>query len=128
MSNPSRRSLVASAAALPALAIPAVAVATTDPTAFDKAAMVRRAEELVDLFSDRFIRKGWHENFDKDRAAKFLENVRRFEMAAEDTDLEGEIAAWTHDHGVSNDWLIDGDPASLICYLAGHAAPMAVQS
>jgi hypothetical protein len=119
MFNLSRRSLVSSAAALPALAVPAAAIAATTPADFDKAAIIRRAEELVEIFSTRYIREGWHENFDKARAAEFLENVRRFDMAAQDTEHEAKIFDWAIDHGVSLDWLIFGDPSSMICSLAG---------
>jgi hypothetical protein len=119
----SRRSIVASAAALPALAVPAAAIAATTPADFDKAAMIRRAEELVEVFSTMYIREGWHENFDEARAAEFLENVRRFEMSAHDSELEANIITWANDHGVSFDWLLVGDHASLIAYRACHAAP-----
>jgi hypothetical protein len=121
MSKLTRRSIVASAA-LPALAVPAAAIAATTPTDFDKAAMIRRAEELVELFSTRYIREGWHENFDKARAAEFLENVRSFNMAAQDTEHEAKIFAWTQDHGVSLDWLLEGDHKVLITYRACRAA------
>jgi hypothetical protein len=123
MSNLSRRSLVSSAAALPALAVPAAAIAATTPADFDKAAIIRRAEELVEIFSTRYIREGWHENFDKARAAEFLEDVPSFSMAAQDAEHEAKILAWTQDHGVSLDWLLAGDHGALITYRACHAAP-----
>ena len=88
MSNFSRRSLVASAAALPALAVPAAVMAIANPSSFDKAAFVRRAEQIVDLFNTRYIREGWRENFDKARAAEFLDDARRYEISAEDTEAE----------------------------------------
>jgi hypothetical protein len=123
MSNLSRRSLVSSAAALPTLASPAVAVAAVTPSADDKAAMVRRAEEVVDLLSTRYVRTGWHDSFDYDRAAKFLQDVRRYDESAEDVDHEQKILAWIYDHGQTPDWIIGGDPKAMICYLAGYAAP-----
>jgi hypothetical protein len=122
----SRRSLVTSAAALPALAIPAVAVA--NPDVHDMAAMVRRAEEIVDLLGGRVIRAGWHDNFDKDRAAQFLQDVRAYDYEAEDVDHEQKINAWARDHGVSHDWLFAGDPRNMICTLAGHSPRAAVIS
>jgi hypothetical protein len=85
--------------------------------------MIRRAEELVEIFSTRYIRDGWHENFDKARAAEFLEAVRSFNIAAQDAEHEAKIFAWTQDHGVSLDWLLDGDHKVLIAYHASHAAP-----
>jgi hypothetical protein len=123
MSNLSQRSLVSSAAALPALAVLAVAIAATTPADFDKAAMIRRAEELVELFSTRYIRDGWHESFDKAGAAEFLENVRSVNMDAQDAEHEAKILAWTKDHGVSLDWLLEGDHGAVITYRACHAAP-----
>jgi hypothetical protein len=116
MSNLSRRSLVTTAAALPALAVPAVALARPDVR--DRAAMVRRAEEIVDLLSTRYIREAWHENFDRDRAARFLQDVRQCDLSAEDVGFEEQIIAWAIDHEVSLDWLILGDPTSMICILA----------
>ena len=128
MSNLSRRNVVASAAALPALAVPAFAVAAVTPSADDKAAMVRRAEEVVDLLSSRYIREGWHESFDHDRSARFLEDVRQDAQSAEDIDRDQKIIAWAVDHEVSLDWLINGDPRSMICSLAGAEQTLAVQS
>ena len=119
MSSVSRFSLVTTAAALPALAVPAVALARPDVR--DRAAVVQRAEEIVDLLSTRYIREGWHESFDRDRAAKFLQDVRQCDLSAEDVDREQKIIAWAADHGVSLDWLINGDPRSMICILAGTA-------
>jgi hypothetical protein len=103
------------------LAVPAVGAAV--PAAHGKAAMVRRAEEIVEIFSDRYIREGWNENFDKERAAEFLENVRRIDIAAEDIEHEQKILAWAKDHGVSLDWLLNGDPSGMICYHAKYVAP-----
>jgi hypothetical protein len=98
------------------LAVPVVAVAA--PDAGDRAAMVRRAEKIVELLSTRYIRADWHDSFDHDRAAKFLQDVRLYNERAEDVDLEWKITAWAIDHGVSLDRLIDGDPSSMICSLA----------
>jgi hypothetical protein len=120
MSALSRRSLVTTAAALPALAVPAVAVARPDIR--DQAAMVRRAEEIVDLLSTRYIREGWHESFDHDRAARFLQDVRQCDLSTEDVEFEEKIIAWAIDHEVSLDWLILGNPRSMICSLAGAEA------
>jgi len=63
---------------------------------FAAAAMVRRAEEVVDLLN------AGH-GFDHDRAARFLQAVRQGD--------EGEILNWLFDHGVSSDWLFFGDRA-----------------
>jgi hypothetical protein len=110
----SRRSIVASAAALPALAVPVMAL-PKGRRGFDRAAMIQRAEQLVEILSTCYVREGWHESLDRNRAAKFLENVRRHKLSAEDTDLETEIMNWVFDHGQSLDWLLVGDPRGLIC-------------
>ena len=83
--------------------------------------MVRRAEEIVDLLSTGYIREGWHESFDHERAARFLQDVRQCDLSAEDLYREEKIISWAVDHEVSLDWLILGDPRSMICILAGTA-------
>jgi hypothetical protein len=82
-----------------------------------------RAEQIVDVSSNCYIREGWHENFDTARAAEFLDDAHRFDMAAGDTDHEAKMMAWAHDHGVSLDWLLMGDEKPLLTYRATHAAP-----
>jgi hypothetical protein len=105
----------------------AFAVAASTPSADDKAATVRRAEEVVDLLSTCYIREGWHDSFDKDRAAKFLQDVRLFDISAEDVDHEEKIIVWVRDHGVSLDWLFEGDQRGMICGLAGYKAPRSTE-
>jgi hypothetical protein len=78
----------------------------SDP-AFDLAAIVLRAEEIVELLSTR------RESFDTDRAAEFLRDVRRWD--------EQKILGWAYDHGVSSDWLLFGDPSSMILRLANYS-------
>jgi hypothetical protein len=61
-SNPSRRSLLASAAALPALAVPAVAVPLHSLGAAgksDDAAVLARCEQVIGVLRTGFIRQGW---------------------------------------------------------------------
>jgi hypothetical protein len=127
----SRRSImtavatIGAAAAVPALAeqIPIEAApsgSAVDP--FDRAGMIARAEQIVDLLSDRYIREGWHESFDRQRAAAFVESVRRFD----DNDGECEhfraMLDWLHDHGQSIDWLGTGDVSSFITGAAAASA------
>jgi hypothetical protein len=114
----SRRSLVASAAAL---AVPAIA-ASPRRYAFDKAGMVRRAEESLRSFGTCYVRPGWHESFDTARAAEFLRCVRAFDMHVENEENQWTMHEWVVDHGVSFDWLITGDPVSMICRLAHLSA------
>jgi hypothetical protein len=44
-----------------------------------RAACLARAEQVVKLLSTCYIREGWHESFDRDRAAQFIENLRTFD-------------------------------------------------
>ena len=50
--------------------------------------MVRRAEEIVDLLSTRYV------CFDHDRADIFVQDVRQCDLSAEDVDREEKIIAW----------------------------------
>jgi len=89
--NLSRRAILAGAASVPALALPAVvAAAPTAPDATRESAIVVRAEQIVDLLRTRRICEGW--KLDKVRADQFLQNVRRLDLKAGDTDLEGDYS------------------------------------
>jgi hypothetical protein len=121
MSNLSRRSLVAGAATLPAAALAAGSAAIAADPALppigdtSRAAGVARAQHVVDLLSDRFIRDGWHEAFDRERAAQFIENMRTFDDDDGADPRFQEVIRWIRDHGQSFDWLLWGDPAGMIC-------------
>jgi hypothetical protein len=119
MSDLSRRLLVTGAAALPVLAVPAIAGAT--PSRLDdRAAIVARAEEVLDVLSTRFIRDGWHDSFDKDRAASFLHAIRHMDLQAEEVDHhERQVQDWIIDHGQSFEWIFLGYPSGMICFSAG---------
>ena len=58
-----------------AAAVP-IATASAAPT-LDRQAIVARAEKMVALLCDRVVCDGWHEHFDHERAAAFLDAVRR---------------------------------------------------
>jgi hypothetical protein len=121
MSKLSRRSLVAGAATLPAAALTAGSAAIAADPALppigdtSRAAGVVRAKHVVDLLSDRFIRDGWHETFDRERAARFIENMRTFDDDDGADPRFQEVIAWVRDHGQSLDWLWDGDLVGMIC-------------
>jgi hypothetical protein len=57
--------------------------------------------------------------FNEQRAALFLESVRTFDEHDGDDPRFTEILEWVRDHNQSLDWLFDGDPAGMICRLAG---------
>jgi hypothetical protein len=129
----SRRSImtavatIGAAAAVPALA-EQVPIETT-PSALaadtiDRAGMIARAEQIVDLLSNRYIREGWHESFDRQRAAQFIESVRRFDPNADDEHFMT-MRYWMPDHGQSFDWLLEGDASGMICQSAKTSAHLA---
>jgi hypothetical protein len=118
MPNLSRRHLVTTAAALPALALqPLTSPAEADE--FDKAAIIARAEDIVETLRGGFVREGW--SLDETKATAFLDSVRQLDTDAEHAAL-GTIRDWTREHGQSLDWLIEGDPTVMICRAAAHPA------
>jgi hypothetical protein len=141
MSKLSRRSavlplaaLVTTAAALPALAVPALANVAKSPFEHpgdhpdwiaavrlpavgdtSQAACAARAEYIVHVLGDRYIHAGWHESFDRSRAAQFIKNVRTFD---EDDGADPrfiDALQWMKDHNQDIGWLFHGDPAGMIC-------------
>jgi hypothetical protein len=119
MSPLSRRTLVATAAALPALALPAAVLpaaalptAAAAPAIDSREAMVIRAQQMVDLLGTCYVREGW--KLDAERGAQFVESVRTFDENDGDCPKFRIVLDWMHDHGQSLDWLVDGDVAGLI--------------
>ncbi|MGA8321931.1 MAG: hypothetical protein WB774_14220 [Xanthobacteraceae bacterium] len=53
-----------------------------------RAGMVARAEQIVDRLSTCYVRESWHESFDRQRAAQFVESVRRFDENFDENDGE----------------------------------------
>jgi hypothetical protein len=100
MSKLSRRFLVAGATALPAAALTAGSAAIAAGPAlppigdYSRAAGVARARHIVELLSDRFVRDGWHESFDRERAARFIENMQTFDEEDGADPRFREILAW----------------------------------
>lgn len=119
-SGVSRRSILmntivstASLASATALADPALSAEPADGG--DRQAVVSRAEQMVELLRDRFVCAGWHERFDEQRAATFIDAVRREDWSSDDDPASPIVSSWMRDHGQSFDWLYDGNPVSLIC-------------
>jgi hypothetical protein len=121
MSRLSRRSLVAGAATLPAAALTAGSAAIAAIGDTSRAAGIARARHIVELLSDRFIRDGWHESFDRERAARFIENMHTFDEDDGADPRFQEVLEWVHDHGQSLDWLFDGGLVGMICRPASHS-------
>jgi len=126
MSKLSRRSVVAGAASLPALAAGTAAVAasalaepgdhpdwillTRLPASGDtsRAASITRAEYIVHRLTTYGI------PFDQERAALFLENMQTFDEDDGNDPRFTEVLAWMRDHHQSLDWLFIGDPTRSI--------------
>jgi hypothetical protein len=64
--------------------------------------------------SDRVVRIGWHENFDRERAARFIENMRTYDEEDGADPRFQEILEWAYDHGQNLDWLFAADLVSVI--------------
>jgi hypothetical protein len=120
MSALSRRSLIVSGSALPAIALPAAAD-STQTDGLDRQATIARAEQMVATLRNCFVCDGWHESFDHKRAAQFLDAVRRQDYSAEDDPELRIITEWIGDHGQSLDWLYFGDPRGLISRAAAQS-------
>jgi hypothetical protein len=62
------------------------------------------------------------------RAADFLDALRRLDFENDDS-LEMKSALdWVHDHGQSLDWIFQGDVAAMICAGAAHSVSAAPTS
>jgi hypothetical protein len=116
-----RRTLVAGTAAVPAAAALALPAA-----AGDRAAILARAEQVVELLRSRHICEGWR--LDEVRAADFLESVGRLDFTDGDSDEMTKIVGWAADHGQSVDWIVRGDVAGMICSGAANSVPVPAAS
>ena len=104
----------------------------SDPAGFDPKAILGRVEFAIDVLRDRYISEGWNENFDHAVATRTLNYFKKVaEHGEPDDEDETMHAEWKsaieffHSHGVSLDWIIAGDTASLICN--GAAGSMRAQ-
>jgi hypothetical protein len=124
-----RRNLVAGAAAVPAFALPAVAGTAATPSldelaALDRAAIVARAEQMVEVLRTCHVVDGWQ--LDEPRAVLFLDSLRRLDFNDGDTAEMTAVLAWARDHGQSLDWIFCGDPGGMVCRAAAQSAAAAV--
>jgi hypothetical protein len=97
-------------------------------------ASVARAEQIVDLLTVCYVRKGW--KIDAAAAKRALAYVRRYAKDGSDPD-DGRAAAINFfcSHGQSLDWVLAGDIRGMICGLAKYseraaqvAGPIAAQA
>jgi hypothetical protein len=87
------------------------------PIAIDRAAIVARAEQVVELLRSRY-------RFNEQRAALFLDSLRRLDFHDGDCPEMTTMLDWVRDHNQSLDWIIEGDPAGMICRLAAQVMPL----
>ena len=124
-----RKTALGAAMATVATTGPVVAGLPTIPAnldAFDPKAIFGRVEFAIDVLRDRYICKGWNENFDHAAATRVLNYFKQVaehgEFDDEAMQVEWEAALdFFHSHGVSLDWIIVGDIASLISKGAAHS-------
>src|SRR5262245_44974529 len=102
-----RRSLLAGAAAMPALAVPALA---RDASPFDRQAALARLEHIVHVLRTSYVCHGWR--LDEAKAANMLANF---------DDFDETVKPWVIDHNQSFDWIFRGDPGSMICRFASNS-------
>jgi hypothetical protein len=97
----------------------------TKPDRTDHKAILARVEQIVELLRTRHIRKGW--KMDEDGAACTLAYFRRhvegppFENEDQDTTEFTKACDFVGSHAQSLDWILYGDPSSMICRLAKHS-------
>jgi hypothetical protein len=79
-----------------------------------------RAEQIVELLSTCYVRKGW--KIDKAAAKRALAYVRKYAKDGSDPDEGRRVAMdFFHSHGQSLDWVFCGDIGGMICGLAKHS-------
>lgn len=115
---------VAAASLVSATAIAAPSIASTEPQAIDQLA---RLEHIIELLRTTHIRDGF--KLDEAGAERVLQFFRKeVEIGPDHENMEGYDDEWTHailwvrDHGQSFDWLLIGDPDSMIANAAAGSA------
>jgi hypothetical protein len=84
------------------------------------AASVARAEQIVELLTVCYVRKGW--KIDEAAAERALAYCRAYAKDGSDPDDERAAAMdFFRSHGQSLDWVFAGDIRGMICGLAKHS-------
>jgi hypothetical protein len=84
------------------------------------AASIARAEQIVELLSVCYVRKGW--KIDEVAAQRALAYCRAYAKDGSDPDDGRKVAFdFFHSHGQSLDWVLAGDIRGMICGLAKHS-------
>jgi hypothetical protein len=115
MSKTSRRAVLAGAATLPALAVPAAAAVADS----DAAGITARTEQVIDLLRTCYIGSNW--KIDEEAAEKVLHWARAGAADDDGFQIAIEFFKW---HGQSLDWILRGDPGGMICQCAGRSFRM----
>jgi hypothetical protein len=108
---------VASLASAAAVAAPTIAL---DHPEREIVAILARLEHVLDLLRTRHICDGWKlDETDAERVLQFFRASLRYGQAHEDQPGHDDewmfVISWARDHGISFDWLLCGDPDSMIC-------------
>jgi hypothetical protein len=83
-------------------------------------AILARAEQVVDVLRTRYVCQCW--KLDEEAAARMLRYFRRKAAGAPDNDEEWQaVVAFCGEHGQSLDWIVQGDPAGMICSAAARS-------
>jgi hypothetical protein len=111
---------------LPAVATPANSTPPSPDFEIDHKAILARAEQIVDLLRTCYVREGW--KIDEAAADRALAYFRRhvegppFENEDQDTiEFHEGAVEFVGSHGQSLDWVLCGDPGSMICRLASRS-------
>ncbi len=89
----------------------------------DNAAILARAEQVIDVLRTSYVCEGW--KLDEEGASRTLRYFRSRVAGSPDEDEERYVIEFLGDHGQSLDWVIAGDPGSMICARAKHSTQAA---
>jgi hypothetical protein len=123
----SRRRFLAITAAASAVSAGALAVAAAPVrqacTAPPGYSALERIEFIVRTLRESFVREGWKLN--EPDAARVIRYFRRMAEGKPELEFDPEgrfVSQWVSDHGQSFDWIMLGDPRSMICVGAAQRA------
>jgi hypothetical protein len=109
-----RRAGLAGAAAVPVLAVPAIA--RDAESTYDRQAAVARLEYIVKVLRQSSVCDNWK-----------LDEAKALHVLANFDDDEDALIEWIREHGQSFDWVLLGDPGGMI-YREAARSPAAVSA
>jgi hypothetical protein len=120
-----RRTILSGLAGATAIAAAGLPAGAAEGGNVDYQAMVDRASTAIDAMRKYYICEGWHgAGLDEPGAERMLVYLRACAAAGQDIEDEDGWRATTkfvREHGLSLDWLIDGDVDALITRLAARS-------